>query len=227
MRYANSETVYRLLEIDPNTEDPDVLQDLDNLELAIALAIDTATNRTFGVDVAETRDLAYDFDTNQWYSDRVILDNGLVFFTDYVYTTDGSWVKPYVSPYGMRGVTAVSVDGTWDGTVWDDPTTLTSDEWRLVFTRPDGWSMGIQLPYTNYDSVRVTAKWEDSAWAATVPDDIREAATFILADEWRTRFSSPNGEIGPPGLTTYLRNVWEKPSVKLALQNHTFRQLVV
>lgn len=228
MRYANEATVYRLLEIDPNTEDPDVLQDLNNLELGIALAIDTATNRTFGAaPVQETRELSYARDTSAWYFDRVVLDNGLVFFTDTLYRVDGFGPMPYVSPYGMRNVTAVVIDGTWNGTSWDDETTYTSDEWRLVFIRNDGWAHGIQTPRTDYRSLRVTAEWENRSSSAIVPDDIREAATFILADSWRTRHSSPNGEIGPPGLTTYLRNVWEMPEVKLAIQNHTFRQLVV
>lgn len=228
MRYAEPETVYRLLEIDPNTADPDVLQDLENLEQGIALAIDEATNRTFGTAAAqETRDLAYARDTSAWYYDRVVLDNGLIFFTDTLFRVDGGLPVPYVSPYGMRNVTAVAIDGTWNGTSWDDETTYTSDEWRLVFVRTDGWAHGIQTPRTDYGSLRVTAEWEDRSSSATVPADIREAATFILADEWRTRYSSPNGEIGPPGLTTYLRNVWEHPSVKLALQRNTFRQLVV
>lgn len=225
MRYATPETVYRLLEIDPLTEDQEVLDDLDNLEEGVALALDERCNRTFGEAPAqETREISYAIGTYPSYGEAyTITDSGLVFWLD-------GWIHPnvlpYVTPAGMRNVTAVSVNGDWDGTVWDDPETVLAEDYRLVYRDLKGWSHGILLPAFGYGSVRVTAEWEDQSWSATVPADIREAATFLTADQWRILHQSPHGEIGPPGLAVFLRNTWEYEIVKSAIRRNRFYQIV-
>lgn len=225
MRYANEETVYRLLEINPLTEDPDILTDLDNVEEGVALAIDERCNRTFGeAPVQEARDIAYDVVNTATYGDAyTITDSGLLFWFD-------GWPYPnrlpYVTPAGMRNVTAVKVGGTWDGAAWDDEETIAAADYRLIYRDLKGWSHGILLPTVGYGSVRVTAEWEDQSWDADVPADIREAATFLTADQWRILHQSPHGEIGPPGLAVFLRNTWEYEIVKSAIRRNRFDQIV-
>jgi hypothetical protein len=224
VKYASPEGVYVLLEIDPDEAAPEELDALDLLEGSVADRIDFACQRSFGVAAApETRDISYSMSDVRWYTDRIVLDNGYVFFGDFY----GGGEQPYVTPWGMKNVTAINVDGTWDGTVWDDETELEPENWMLRFRDKNGWYHGLTLPTSGYRSVRVTAEWEDLSASATVPDDIQLAATFITADEWRILHMSPAGEIGPAGLSVYLRNAWEYDIVKQAIKRHTFRQLVV
>lgn len=225
MRYADPATVFLLIEMDPDEADQDELDALDTLEASVAARIDFECQRSFGVaPVAEEREIVYDIrdDTLQYYADRVLLPNGYVFFADFY---DGD--RPYVTPWGMKNVTAVNVDGTWDGTIWDDQTTLAVENWRLRFRDKDGWYHGINLPTVGYNSVRVTAEWENQSSSATVPPEIVSAASMVTADEWRILHMSPAGEIGPVGLSVYLRNAWEYDMVKTAIRKNRFRQVIV
>ncbi len=225
MRYADPESVYLLTEIDPDTADPQELIALDNLELAVAAVIDAKCNRTFdGGVVPSTRALGYNPGL-VYYADRVYIpESGLWFFGDFY---AGDYSNPYISSTGLRNVTQVMAGGTWSGLAWTGEAALAIDTWQLSFKRKDGWYQGITIPSYRYADIRVTADWEDGAEGATVPADIREAATFILVDEWRIRHMSPAGEIGPAGLAIYLRNAWEYEMVKSAIANHAFRQMVV
>lgn len=222
MRYAVPEVVYGLLSIDPLTAPPETLDEVEGVEEAIAALIDLECNRTFGaLPVAKTRTLTNTRNGYTWYTDRIILDSGLVFFGDFKWGED----YPFVSPYGMRNVTSIVSGGTWNGLTWDDEDVHSAEEWELVFLSQKGWYYGIDLPLTA-TTIRVTAEWEDDSQSTTVPPEIREAANFLTADEYRVRHQSPAGEIGPPGLATYLRNPWEFTSVKIALNKNKFRQIV-
>jgi hypothetical protein len=231
VRYATPETVYRLLEVDPDTEDTQLLDILDGIEEGIAQPIDLYTGRTFGsAPVAETRDIAYrtNPENPQFYTDRVYIpESGMYFFTNSLIALDGTQLTPYVTPSGMKNVTGVIVDGTWDGTVWDDEEVIADEDWRLVFTSYSGWSYGIVLPTTGYQSVRVTAEWEDLSYGADVPPLVRESATELVVDEYRIRTQSPTGELGPPGLVTYIRNIWEHTPVKMALDGLKIQRVVI
>jgi hypothetical protein len=233
VRYAVAETVYRLCDIDPDTEDQDVLDDLESLEEGVAQTIDNLCNRTFGeAPLTATRDIAYYIQPivgYPYYYGTITTWDGITWFadmSDYGYGTPYG-ISPYVTPWGMKDITAVFVDGTWNGTIWEDETEVESDSWRLVFVNQDGWAHGLLLPGVGYGSVRVTASWEDGAESLTVPPDIREAANLVVADQWRTNHQSPAGEIGPPGLAVFIRDPWKFQLVKSAIDRHTFRQLVV
>jgi hypothetical protein len=230
VRYANEDMLYRLLEVDPLTEDPDVLADIESVEEGIAANIDAKCNRTFGAaPLIEARDIAYHTASRYDYFPVIYTEDGLRFWPSTgVYGAYGGH-SVYITPWGMKSVTAVSVDGTWNGATWDDEIALTVDQYDLAYksTNARGWAYGLILPTTGYHSVRVTATWEDGSEDSTVPADIREAATFATADQYRVLHQSPQGEIGPVGLATFIRNVWEYDSVKTAIENHKFRQLVV
>jgi hypothetical protein len=216
VRYANADTVYRRVDIDP--EDPDnepLIEELEALEEGIAAAIDDLCNRPHGFGrtaLIETRDIAYP-EHHSYYAIPRAFTVG-----EYVWLGDSSSIDSpaYVTPAAFRDVTAVVADGE----------ELDLDDCTTVFTRLDGWSHGLRLPGYGYNTVLVTASWEDTT-AEEVPPEIREAATFIVIDEWRLREMSPAGEIGPPGLATFLRNAWDFTLVKTAIKKHTFRELVV
>lgn len=70
-----------------------------------------------------------------------------------------------------------------------------------------------------YCAVEVAAVWSDQP-ITDVPDDIREAATFITADQYRALNASPVGEIGPEGLSVTIRNPWSFTTVKEAINRH-------
>lgn len=231
MRYANPTTVYQLLGIDPDNPRPDesVLDVLEDVEAGIAANLDSRCNRTFGVEpVQVTREVAYSGNGYESvaYIDRIYIpESNLYFFTNSIVSL--SPYSPYVFEYGVKNVTSVAVDGVWDGTVWGDETELDPEDWRLVFTRYDGWSMGILLPSFGYASVRVTGEWEDHSNSEDIPVDIQQAATMLTADQYRILKQSPNGELGPPGLVTYIRDTWEHETVKQAIVNHRVWPLVV
>lgn len=231
MRYAVPETVYHLLEIDPELANPTVIDIIDGIEEGVAQAIDLYTGRTFGTAASpQARDIAYPNSATypSFYTDRVYIpESGMYFFTNDLLSVDGVYEKPYVTSFGMRNVTNVSVDGTWDGTIWGDETVLLDEDWRLTFTNQLGWSYGIILPSSGYQSVRVTAEWEDLSPGTTIPPILREAATELVVDEYRIRTQSPTGELGPPGLVTYIRNIWEHTPVKMALDGLKIQRVVI
>lgn len=227
MRYANEETVYRLLDIDPLDTDAGTLLDIENVEEGVAATIDAKCNRTFGVAPQQQTRIVSVFPQDLFTPryggiDRVYIGDQLYFFFNQIISPN---TYLYTTPIGMRNITSVVYGGTWNGTTYTDQVTAAASDWISTFVDQRGWSHGITLPY-NLSSIRVTAEWEDQSSSATVPPEIREAATFITVDEYRIRHQSPAGEIGPPGLATFLRNAWEFEMVKTAIARNTFRQIV-
>lgn len=238
MRYADLDTVLRHVFNEPffDPDDPanePILQELENLEEGVAALIDKTCNRTFGsIPVAEARVIS-DYRTRRGphgWTDVWLMPLGdplqWTGLTYYDQVDDGV----YILPWGVRNVTLVSVNGDWDGTTWDDEVTIDDADWQLMYRSetPEKWAHGIVITGAGYGtSVRVLGEWNDGSPSATVPPEIREAASYIVADAYRTRELSPAGEIGPNGLASYVRNVWEEPFVKMALKENTFRQLVI
>ena len=237
MRYANLDTVLRhvfndeFFDPDDEANEP-LIQELEDLEEGVAALIDKLCNRTFGsAPVPEARVIS-DYRTGRTtiWSDLWLMPLGdpiawlpNVGYTDYADDT-------YILPWGVRNVTLVSINGDWNGTTWDDEVTIDESDWQLVYQSetPEKWAHGIRiLGAGDGTSVRVLGEWQDGANGTTVPPEIREAAAYIVADLYRTRELSPAGEIGPNGLASYVRNVWEEPFVKMAIKENTFRQLVI
>ncbi|MDQ3541812.1 MAG: hypothetical protein M3440_14120 [Chloroflexota bacterium] len=122
-----------------------------------------------------------------------------------------------------RSVTSVSVGGI----------TLSADSWEVRHVDGDGliWAIastgtGTVWSWYGASPVMITGIWADQP-VADVPNDIREAVTFIAVDEYRTRNASPAGEIGPDGLIVQVRNPWRFSMVESAIERHRVVRMLV
>lgn len=214
MRYANEADVLHHLNLDSgNPEHADRIERVTRLENGLCDAFDEKVGRSFGTaPVAETRTVSV----------------GSLVWSPTVTTMLGLDRSPrLVAHTGIRSLVSVEVDGSWDGAAWIDGETLTADDYRLVLTGRDGLSWAIDRIGGSWSGVvRVTAVWDDQVTDG-VPDDVREALTFITVDEYRVRTSSPAGEIGPDGMTVPTRNPWKYESVKAAIERHRLVQVIV
>ena len=214
MRYANEPDVLSQLRLD--TGDPDAAANIERvtrLENGLCDAFDEKIDRTFGTaPVAETRVLTVG--ASRW-SPTVTAMLGL----------DQS--PRLVTHTGIRSLDSIDVDGEWDGAAWIDGETLTAADYRLVLTDRNGVSWAIDRIGGSWRGVvRVTAIWDDQVTEA-VPDDVREALTFITVDQYRTEKASPAGDIGPDGLTVRPRNPWSFELVKEAVNRHRLVEIAV
>lgn len=164
---------------------------------AISLRFDDLTGRSWGAYAPESRDV-----TGRGVSSLLILDVPL---------TD---------------VTSVETDGTWNGSGWDDGTTVDPSYLRLVYggrglERTDGayWT-GV---------VRVTGAWGDKTDTEDPPVDVVAALTEAVVAEYRrrtfnardTQRSFDEAEAAPPP------RYENGPLWKAALATHALRRLVV
>ena len=197
MRYANQTDVLAQLEMG---DDDARLDRLVRLENGLADTFDQKIGRSFGVaPEAETRLIG-----QAQTGPRLIL------------------------PVAIRSVTTVETNGSWDGASWADSTVVDAADYRLALREggDDRWWAIDSLAGAWPAIVRITGVWDDQP-QATVPDDVREALTFITCDEWRTRNASPAGEIGPEGLVIPVRNPWRFEAVQAAIERHRLVRLVV
>lgn len=126
-----------------------------------------------------------------------------------------------------RSIESVAIGGAWDGTSWADETVLELGDWLNVEQVDRGVPMVIAIEAVDgvwVGPVRITATWDDQP-IDEVPDDVREALTFITVDEYRMRNASPAGEIGPDGLVIPVRNPWRYELVKAAIRRHRVRRV--
>lgn len=135
-------------------------------------------------------------------------------------TIDGGrdWSDLLFLPTPVRGVSAVAVVGL-------SPETLTADQWALwrADERGNAWALrrldGAGWPVADgYTRVQVTAVWADGPVGGEPPAIVIEACTFLAADEYRLRKTSPTGEIGPEGFTIRPRNPWNFDVVQAAIE---------
>ena len=201
MDYADQDDVLAHLKLDPDNPDhADQIARVVRLENGIARAIEEKTGRVFGLTPVAVA--------------RVVLGS--------------VWSPRLVLHTGVRSVTSVEIDGEWDGTAWQDGTVLEATDYVLAAVDRDGvaWALdridGGGWPA----SVRVTAVWGDQE-VEDIPEDIREAATFLTVDEYRTREGSSTGVIGPDGMVVHTRNPWRFELVKTAIERHTVVEVLV
>jgi hypothetical protein len=199
MRYAHREDVLHQCELDP--EDPehegDILR-VERLENGLCLAFDQKVGHSFGVDpLPETR-----------------VVQGL-----------GTDLLALGYP-GARAIASIAVGGRWDGVSWLDETLLLPTDWMRMRAERDGEGSVVTIRLMDgiwTGSVRVTAVWADQT-LKEVPDDVREALTWLTVEEYRTRNASPAGFIGPEGLMIPTRNPWNFQLVKSAIAHHRVRR---
>lgn len=121
-----------------------------------------------------------------------------------------------ILPQPLQSVSAVTVDGA----------VLDPSLYRLVYHAHDGY---LALRIDAYAAVwsgdvTVTGIWADAAIDGDIPDDIREAATFVTVDEYRAGNASPAGEIGPDGQILQVRNPWRYELVRTAIEHYALRR---
>lgn len=197
MRYADESDVLAHLKIAGTNTD--AIARVTGLENGLADAFDAKIGRTFGTaPVAETR------------------------------TVQAPGVSSVlVVPSGIRSITGIVTGGTWNGTAWINGTTLTTDQYGLWLTGTDGVAYGV-VSYIGdwYGAVRITGIWADQVTAG-VPNDIREAVTFLTVRQYRRLTASPSDMVGPEGMTVPTPHAWDDPMVQAAIERHRLVQVVV
>lgn len=200
MRYADRDAVlYQLNKLsDDTTDDAIDIALAESIEDAVALRLDEAMGRSFGVDpTAETRTLP-----------------GL----------DSRYLTLLTAAVSVTGI---ETGGTWDGAAWSDGTVWVSGDWRIWQQDNNGriWALeSLGLTFTG--NVRVTAIWADQQTEA-IPADLVDAATFITVDEFRMRKMSPAGQEGPDGLISRPRNPWNYRTVADVINKYRVPRLVI
>jgi hypothetical protein len=215
MRYANEDDVLALLDLDSGSDEYDALVRLEN---GLADMFDHKVGTAFGTaPVAELRSVAVLHGGGGWFYPEYY---GLPIWS----TSPASYRLIIDTP--IRSVTGIVTGGTWNGTTWDDGTTLTADEYRLTNHTNQGY-YAIDLTAGTWSGVvRITGIWADQV-ALDVPDDVRQAMTFLTVNEWHTDHASPAGYIGPDGIMVSPRNPWAFEKVKAAIDRHTVVGLLV
>lgn len=202
LRYANEPDVLGQLGVtNPGTE----YDRLVRLENGLCDTFDHKAGRSFGVaPVAETRDVS------AWASG----------------TYPNAFTSRLILETPIRTVTRIEIDGIWNGIAWTGGSVLAAGDYWLTHHTDEG-SYAIDLDSGHwYGTARVTGVWADQPTAG-VPDDVREALTFITLDEYRARNASPAGEIGPDGLMVRVRNPWRFELVRTAIERHQITRILV
>jgi hypothetical protein len=123
-------------------------------------------------------------------------------------------------PKPMRSISEIRIGGTLEET-------LAATDWRAWNRTVKGDIQqvrridGAVWPFADGDTwVEVDGVASDGPVGETVPELVTQAVTFIAIDEFRTRKSSPSGEIGLEGFSIRPRNPWNFELVKQALAAH-------
>lgn len=122
-------------------------------------------------------------------------------------------------PIPIRTVTTITMGGI----------AIPASSWAFWFIGVNGLAYGIRLLDGSYwpsigGTIVVTGEWSD-AGGGTLPVEIREAATFLTIEEYRSEIAGPSGAIGPDGLIVRTRNPWKFERVKKAIQAHRVRSM--
>lgn len=225
MRYANPADVYALLSIDPDNEEHQAQRDqVERIENGLADNFDTKIGTSFnGTPIPETRTVRANGNYANgyggfWYPEV----NAFDLWWD---TTDRS-VNELILSTRIRSVTAIAEGGTWNGTAWEDGTLIPLADYQLTRHDGDGYWGILRTDGTWSGFTRITGIWADQVHNG-VPDDVREALTFLTADQYRLVNASPMGTLGPDNLMVRARNAWSDPVVKTAIDAHRVVNLIV
>lgn len=132
-----------------------------------------------------------------------------------------------ILPIPARSITDVQIVGaepvTFDGSEWV--------RWHIdplghcyAIRRTDGYEWpragNASAPWLSsyLTQVEVEAVWANGPVGGAPPAIVVQACTFIVCDEYRTRNTSPAGQIGVEGLTIRPRNPWNFELVKEAIE---------
>lgn len=149
----------------------------------------------------------------------------------------GAWIPSYVRTWTaypslyldtpLRSLTSLLAGPTWDGDSWENGTTLTITDYRLVvgedgLTRKIEWLNGLAYP----GPWVISGQWADQP-DGTVPDDVVEALNVLVAGMFR-KDKAEDGEVsGPEGFKFRPANPWNDERVKQAIERYALRSLPV
>lgn len=213
MGYADISAVRTTANLGPQGESAAVDARLIAIDEALSLLFEEKTGRRWAVDapVAETR--------------PVTLRAGAAH----------SGVVPLPHP-GIRSLVGVTVGATWNGAAWTGGEVVPADAVLPVW-ESDGAYLGLRLglvwPWgagawyggSWTGTALVEAVWADAPlWP--VPADVREALTFLVAEEYKQEIASPESTVGPDGLAVRTRNPWRFERVAGAVARHKRREAI-
>lgn len=168
---------------------------LTSIRAAVSAAIEDELGRSFGAPVADTTVIAY--------------------------------AGPYptlVLPTRARSITSVEVGGTVDGGTVTGGTAYASSLWAHDPVDLSGNILGLRLlsggwwgssdaAGTPLTPVKIVGDFSDTDDDADVPDEITEAANFLIAETYKYQHASPAGFTGSDGATVPIRDPWKDPLV--------------
>lgn len=129
---------------------------------------------------------------------------------------NGTYAWRIVLETPVRRVLAVEIDGV----------EVPDDRYHITNTvRGVSYMINLSAAFWGGD-VRIRAIWADQP-EFDVPDDVREALTFLTVDTWRLQEASPSGLIGPEGMSVRPRNPWNFETVTTAIERHQVARILV
>ena len=224
MRYANEADVLAQLRMNAS-DDPEAVERVIRLENGLADTFDHKIGRSFGTAAtAETRTIHVGPVAGDWFLFGWPVAS---WYTPFLGTTS----HHLVLDVPIRSVTSITTGGTWDGSAWDDTTALTADDYLLANETEQGSYAIDHLSGTWGGLVHITGIWGDQAITAAtvddVPDDVREAMTFLTIHEYHQESASQAGLIGPDGMAVPARNPWGFERVKSAIDRWRLVEVLV
>ena len=212
MGYATFSTLLAQLDLsESNPDDADDITLLHECDDAVSIQFEQKA----GFDVTQSPIWGDDADATA--TTRTCDGEGSQFYSRFLPIPALSVSDLLFLPIPARSITDVQVVGVF-------AETLTSAQWIPWFVDNLGIAMGIKrIDYRGWPirdgrtRVEVTAVWANGPIGGDPPAIVAAACTFIAADEFRMRKTSPSGQIGPDLLTIRPRNPWGFDVVKTAI----------
>lgn len=214
--YGDLATIKAMLEL---TGDDSHDARLDALNAALSAIFEDKVGRTWSDTPATARTVAIEAATGpQW--------------------AQGSYRSVLALPApGITSLVSVTVGPTWDGTAWSGGTavdvadvrpiwqTIHGDYLGLAFGSNWPWASGAWWGGVWSGVVLVEAIWANQQGAA--PPEVVEALNFLVAEEYKQEQASPEGLIGPDGLSIRTRNPWKFERVAAVIDKYTTAEVLV
>jgi len=138
---------------------------------------------------------------------------------------------------GIRSLVSLKSGPTWDGAAWTGGTEVDLAGVVPIWPTLRGDYLGLQIgtvwPWTTGSwwggywrgTVLVEAIWADQL--QTTPDEVVEALTFLVAEEFKQEWASPESLIGPDGLSVRTRNPWKFERVQAVIDKYAATEAIV
>lgn len=214
--YADLVRVRRLLLLNgaDQAEDEDITAELTALNAALSATFEGKVGRRW---LAPTEDPPEP-------ETRVV-----ALHPDYLrHVTPWAYLVPLPGP-GITSLTSVTAGALWDGTEYVGGDVAPASYVAPIWPDPIGVYLGLALSWqwgwAWTSPLLVTGTWADVP--VTVPDDVVDAVTFLVVEEWKAEHASPTGQSGPDGQVVPTRNPWKFERVRSAIDRYSLRERVV